>query len=139
MHDANASLESQKLCDNCKHIPDMDQSAFSNSMIVIIAKLVIAVALKFWRACTAGVLILLLCFWLYGSLVAFSLLIIAICGEWALFVFSYPICFWFMNVTRFYYICDYVLAMFCRLRCLIQRSGYASVSSGPARKLAYLR
>ena len=70
------------VCDNCNRTAEMDQSTFSNSVIVLVAKLVIAVALKFWRACTAGLLILLLCYWLYGSFVAFSLLIVAILGEY---------------------------------------------------------
>lgn len=70
-------------CDKCEHelTIEMEQTTFSHSFIVLIAKLVISVALRFWRACTAGLLILLLCFWLYGSLVAFTLMIVSIIGK----------------------------------------------------------
>lgn len=58
----------------------MDQSNASSSVIVVIVKVIIAAFIKFWRACTAGALILLLCFWLYGSWMALYLLVTAILG-----------------------------------------------------------
>ena len=59
----------------------MEQSNFSSSVIVLIAKIVITAFVKFWRACTAGLLILMLSFWLYGSWMCLSLLLIAVLGN----------------------------------------------------------
>ena len=69
-------------CSSCEeHKMDMEQTNFQNSFVVLIAKLTIAVVIRFWRACTAGLLILLLFYWLYGSLVALTLMLLAILGK----------------------------------------------------------
>ena len=49
--------------------------------IQIIGRLVFALIMKFLGLCTTALLILLLMFWLYGGVVALSLLIVAVAGE----------------------------------------------------------
>ncbi|XP_065843654.1 protein ABHD13-like [Oscarella lobularis] len=50
------------------------------SAVQSVSKLVLYTVQHFWRACSAAILTLLLCYWLYGGVLIFILLCLAVCG-----------------------------------------------------------
>ena len=60
-------------------------SVISSSAIVVwMLSQCMVIIRKFWAVATSGLLILLLIFWLYGSLVALSLFLLAVIGKFLL-------------------------------------------------------
>ena len=51
------------------------------AVAMVLLRWIMAVVKKFWALCATALLILLLCFWMYGSLIALLLLLLAIIGE----------------------------------------------------------
>ena len=75
--ETQGQLNSYEMTDSNMAIPK--SSGFRT--IEIVGRLVFAIIMKCWGLCTTALLILLLTFWLYGGLVAFSLLCVAVLGK----------------------------------------------------------